>query len=142
MASASYKQWSAKTRQSRYAEYKRARAAGSVNPPGPCEICEQSVGTTHHAEEYGPTFEAYLSALHSLCARCHAMLHLRFRFPGRWEDYKELCRRFGAQSVARSMGSVFCAAEGWSCDFEMVGYPQGDSWWETIGTERYIGELL
>lgn len=28
----------------------------------------------------------------TLCARCHGMVHLRFKMPNRWERYKHICR--------------------------------------------------
>jgi dipeptidyl aminopeptidase/acylaminoacyl peptidase len=68
---------------------------------GPCEICGQTKGTIHHAEDYGPTREAYFAALHSLCRRCHLMLRRRFKFPGPWAEYKERCRR---EAKRRNLG--------------------------------------
>jgi hypothetical protein len=134
-----YKQWSGPTRERRLAEYKAARARREVPAPGPCEVCGQTYNTMHHAEDYGPTLEEYLASLHSLCGRCHAMLHLRFRFPGRWSEYKERCRRLGPQPPVKSMSQVYYSVK---ADVPMVHYPEGEAWWERLGTERYHGPLF
>ncbi len=134
-----YKQWSRATREARYEQYKRQRAAGRIKPAGPCEMCMQTRGTMHHAEDYGPTLEAYFVALHSLCGRCHAMLHLRFRFPGRWAQYKFLCRG-GPQPPVSNMGAVYSA---FSRDIEIIQYPlSSEAWWEKLTVTRYQGPLL
>ena len=125
-----YKQWSAQTRAARFREYKRAIAAGDILPPGPCEMCGQTKGTMHHAEDYGPTVVEYFAALHSLCVRCHAMLHLRFRFPGRWAEYKQLCRE-GPQPWALHISAVFGEANGWD-DVPPLTFHEGTSWWENL----------
>ncbi len=50
----SYKQWAGTVRAARFLEYKAGRRAGTIAAPGPCEICAQTKGTMHHAEDYGP----------------------------------------------------------------------------------------
>ncbi len=137
---ASYKQWSGPTREARFREYKNARAAGRIPAPGPCEICGQTRGTMHHAEDYGPTLEDYVSALHSLCGRCHAMLHVRFRFPGQWAAYKQKCRTEGGpQPPVKSMSEIYY---GVTRDIPPVRYPEGSTWWELLSTARHTGPLL
>jgi hypothetical protein len=131
-----YKQWSGKIRDARFLEYKAARADGRIPAPGPCEICGQTKRTMHHAEEYGPEFADYLAALHSLCGRCHAWLHLRFRFPGLWSAYKLRCRTEGAQPLIRHMGEIFYAA-GKGGDVPVVEYQHGGEWWELLTSDRY-----
>jgi hypothetical protein len=133
--STAYKQWPGKTREARFLEYKAARAAGKIPAPGGCEMCGQTHGTMHHAEDYGPTLEDYFAALHSLCGRCHAWLHLRFRFPGLWARYKETCRRTGPQPPVPSMSAVYYAPG--RKDVPVVEYPHGGQWWELLSTERY-----
>ena len=135
----SYKQWSGPTREARFREYKAARAAGDIPRPGPCEICGQTEGTMHHAEDYGPILEAYFAALHSVCGRCHAMLHCRFRFPGQWAAYKQKCRTEGAQPKVKNMGDVYY---GLTRDVPLKTYPEGSSWWELLSPTRYTGPLL
>lgn len=135
----SYKQWSAQTREARFQKYKAARAAGDIPPPGPCEICGQTKNTMHHAEDYGPTLEAYVAALHSLCGRCHAMLHVRFRFPGRWAAYKQQCRTEGPQPPVKNMSEVYY---GVTRDIPLVNYSERGRWWELLSTARYTGPLL
>jgi hypothetical protein len=136
-----YKQWSGPTREKRFAEYKRARRRGDIPPPGPCEMCGQTVGTMHHAEDYGPTWEAYVAAMHSLCGRCHAALHLRFRFPGRWAAYKHYIRTQPLLPPVKNMGEVFYRA-GRQPDMPIVEHPHNGEWWEMLTMDRYTGELL
>ncbi len=93
----------------------------------------------HHAEDYGPTREAYFAALHSVCGRCHAMLHLRFRFPGRWSEYKQLVRTHGPQPPVRDMGQIYYSVRG---DVPVIAYPEGSAWWELLSTTRHTGPLL
>ena len=136
MSSNAYKQWTGKVRELRFAEYKAARRAGTLPPPGPCEICGQTHGTMHHAEDYGPELADYFAALHSLCARCHAMLHLRFRFPGLWAAYKHRCRLEGPQTPVCHMGEVYHAV-GRGKDIPVVEHEHAGEWFETLSTERY-----
>jgi hypothetical protein len=131
-----YKQWSGKTRVRMLAKYKASKDKPSV---GPCEICQQTKNTMHHAEDYGPTLEVYLDSLHSLCGHCHAMLHLRFRFPSRWNDYKEKVRQEGVQDFVPNMGKIFMQSNHW-VDVPFVTHKQGNEWWEKLNTRRHLGE--
>lgn len=136
MSSTAYKQWTAAIRTARFAEYKAARAAGRLSKPGACEICGQTKGTMHHAEDYGPTVDDYFAALHSLCGRCHAWLHMRFRYPGLWARYKQICRKQGPQPPVKHMGEVFHSTSRGK-DIPVVNYPHQGRWWEVLSTERY-----
>ena len=108
-----YKQWPGMLREARYVQYKQARAAGILGAPGPCEICGETRNTVHHAEDYGPTLQDYFAALHSLCSHCHKLLHLRFRFPERWEFHVRSCRLGPLLETARA-----------------------EHWWEVLSTSR------
>ena len=87
----SYNGWSGREREDRNTEYNLALRQGTLperfRKAGPCEICGQTVNTRFHNEQYGPTFRDFLESSHALCPRCHGMLHLRFRHPGRWTAY-------------------------------------------------------
>jgi len=136
----SYKQWTGPVREVRFLEYKAARRAGTIAAPGPCEICGQTKGTMHHAEDYGPTQADYFASLHSLCGRCHAWLHLRFRFPGLWSRYKLKCQLEGPQPPVRHMGEVYYARDRRG-DVPAVEYEHAGEWWETLSCERHSENL-
>jgi len=138
----SYKQWSAATREARFREYKKARRTGEISAPGPCEMCGQTTGVMHHAEDYGPTREAYFAALHSLCGRCHAWVHLRLRFPGYWAAYKHRCRTGPLLPAVKNMSEVFYNPRRQK-DIPVVEFPVPEpTWWDLLSTERYSGPLL
>ena len=132
-----YKQWSGKTRIKMSTKYR-----GAVDKPkvSDCEMCGQHLTTMRHAEDYGPTKEDYFASMHSLCGRCHAMLHLRFRFPNRWNEYKEDIRRNGVQLFIPSMGSLFLRSSRWE-DMDYFEYKEGKTWWELLSTDIYKGEI-
>lgn len=141
----SYNGWSGPFRQRLFDTYKRELKAGRIPAPYatpcPCEMCGQTRGTMLHQEEYGPTLEEYLKASHWLCGRCHAMLHLRFRFPGRWAYYKAHVKAHGVQPYIPNMGAVYHASRGWK-DYPVVDYGvPGDSWWERLTCDRYAGPV-
>jgi hypothetical protein len=135
-----YKQWTHAVRESRFKEYKAARKCGLLPAPGPCEICGQTVGTMHHAEDYGPELADYFAALHSLCGRCHAWLHMRFRLPGLWAAYKRRVDREGPQPPV-NMGAIFRARH---IDIPVIEYEHSGRWWEVLSSKRYSenGELF
>lgn len=126
-----YNGWTGEVRDSRYREYLQARKDGRIGPPVKCEICGQTKGKIlHHAEQYGPTLEAYFKSLHALCVYCHGMLHLKKRFPGRWIRHKKMAKVKPFPVVAH-MGVVYQAANRWS-DIPKEEYVPGDQWWEAI----------
>ena len=65
----------------------------------------------------------------------------RFRFPSRWNDYKEKVRKEGVQEFVPSMGSIFMKCNHW-VDVPFVSYKQGDAWWEKLNTRRYLGDTV
>ena len=132
-----YKQWSGKTRKQMSAKYKGAEDKPLIMD---CEMCGQARNTMRHAEEYGPTKQDYFKSMHSLCGYCHAMLHLRFRFPNRWNDHKEDIRKYGVRPFVPNMGLVFLQSSHW-VDVPYVKYEEGHSWWESLNTKRYAGEV-
>ena len=68
------------------------------------------------------------------------MLHLRFRFPNRWNEYKEDIRRNGVQLFIPSMGSLFLRSSRWE-DMDYFEYKEGRTWWELLSTDIYKGEI-
>lgn len=145
MALSSYKQWSGAYRARMQAQFNAALRGGNVpepyRTPKPCEICGQTHNTMLHQEEYGPTLADYLKNSYWVCGRCHTMVHLRYRFPGRWAAYKEQCRRQGPQPTIPHMGVLFGEARSWY-DIPVVKYAEGDTWWEKLTTERYTGPII
>ncbi len=145
MALSSYKQYSGAYRQRMQTAFNAARAKGTIPEPyatpKPCEMCGQTHNTMLHQEEYGPTLADYLDSSHWLCGRCHTMLHLRFRFPGRWAAYKQACR-LGPQPAIPHMGVLFGEARGWRDIPVTAGTAEGNSWWEALTCDRFTGHIL
>lgn len=141
-----YKGWTGEQRAAMYGRFKDERKAGSL--PGKflgsvplCDLCRQPRGTMWHAEEYGPTFTEYLRNLHPVCATCHAMIHLRFRLPVRWQLYVRECQD-GPARFSPNMGAAFqsiapggdlppaaLAARGGAVP------PDPARWWTMLGVE-------
>lgn len=136
----SYNGWPGPVRASRLAELNAMRRWRADELPlqlrraYPCEICGQRRNTMLHAEQYGPTFDDYLAALHWLCGHCHAMLHLRFRFPNRWRQHL-LAASLGPVPFVSSMGEVFRLARGIT-DLPVVCYEPGPEWFHQLAVTR------
>lgn len=131
-----YNGWTGADRIRAMANYRKACGRDTFRP-GPCEMCGQTHGTMMHSEEYGPTLADLLSSSHSLCGRCHAMLHMRFRFPGRWAAYRKLVRR-GPQPPVMSIMEVYAKARAWR-DTDEVFDPPVLEWWDRLLVVRYRG---
>lgn len=140
MALASYNGWDGATRTQRLAELRQAKAKRTAptwvyRVPGCC-ICGQLHGTMWHAEAYGPTFEDYVASFKALCAHCHGMLHLRFRFPNRWRCHLLEAAR-GPVSFVPNIGVVFGRAQGWDDDLPPPpDYRAGPEWFHQLPTRR------
>lgn len=87
MISKPYNGWSATIRSVRgqlfYSNIRRKK----FPQPLMCELCGSTNGMSYHAEEYGSTWEDYVKSCHALCCYCHASVHVRFRFPNRWNRF-------------------------------------------------------
>jgi hypothetical protein len=139
MALQTYNGWSGPTRARRLAELRQAKVAGTA-PPWvyhvlPCEICAQTQGSMWHAEAYGPTFEDYLASFHALCGHCHAMLHMRFRFPNRWTRHLMTAAQ-GPVPFVGSIGVVFGRAQSWDRDLPPPAYQPGPEWFHRLPMSR------
>jgi hypothetical protein len=67
-------------------------AAGRLAPPKVCDVCGQDQGPhDYHSEDYSEPFGPHLYR-HSLCWRCHLVLHSRFRSRAQFDRYRELMR--------------------------------------------------
>jgi len=151
-ALARYGPWSGELRLARLREFKRALRDGTLPAETlellrqPCEMCGEAAGAHPHAEAYGPTFADHLAALHMLCCRCHAMLHLRFRFPGRWHthvEYAQLVRRgvIRRHPPVRTMFAVYQESSAWR---DLPAVPPAvafQAWWEELAIDRHRGPL-
>lgn len=136
-----YKTWDGATRQRMYARLKRDEKKGElpsrVKLKGPCELCSEELNTMPHAEEYGPTYEDYLDSLHVLCPRCHGMLHLRYRHPDKWEQYKQHIRKLKSGKVPkliplRNMNQLYQKSKSWVRQQFDTQEPPSQEWWELL----------
>jgi hypothetical protein len=76
-------------------------AAGRRTWPASCEACSQTGGLIDaHQEDYSKPYEK--NRIFGLCARCHMMVHLRFRFPRQWARYVELIADGGMLPLLRT----------------------------------------
>jgi len=140
-----YKQWSGELRAEMYAIYLRLKKEGKlpewVNHEGPCSMCGEPHNTMPHAEDYGPELEDYLRSLHVLCGRCHAMLHLRFRYAGHWVHYLNYIRMVHSGEVDRlapikNMNVIYTKSRYWKqIDEQHTPNPNG-TWYEQLSCER------
>jgi hypothetical protein len=94
-----------------------------------------------HAEEYGPTVEEYFKSLHVLCGRCHAMLHLRYRFPGHWAEHQEYVKDVKAGKKEKhlpikNMNTIFQASRYWKQISKTPIINNDGEWWEQLTCER------
>ena len=85
-----YNGWPSFIRHGRDSRYYQARTLGVLPPATQCLGCSECFkggATPYHAEEYGPTLEAYWASCVPLCHCCHAIHHARFATPNRWRRY-------------------------------------------------------
>lgn len=137
----SYKQWSGEVRAAMYAKYTALKKAGDLPlwlvDTGPCSMCGETHGTMPHAEDYGPSFEDYLRALHVLCGLCHSMLHLRYGYKGQWSLHCRYVLALRRGEVERKkpihhMGVIFGQAKGWPKLPDRVEVIQDGEWWQAL----------
>lgn len=95
----SYNGFSPAERYKALAWIKREWAEGRRARPTACEVCGQTAGIVDaHSEDYSFPFGAHIGK-HSLCYRCHMMVHCRFKNRPAWLAYREQMRegwRFAA----------------------------------------------
>ena len=82
-----YNGWSGRIRTVRGREFYSLLKEGKIPPLIRCGLCRGDGGLTYHAEEYGSTWEDYVLSTHPVCAYCHGLIHLRFKFPNRWRRH-------------------------------------------------------
>jgi hypothetical protein len=140
-----YKEWSPEVRKTMYAEFLRQKKSKTlpdwVEHEGPCGMCGEEFNTMPHAEEYGPTVEEYFKSLHVLCGRCHAMLHLRYRFPGHWAEHQEYVKDVKAgikekHLPIKNMNTIFQASRYWKQISKTPIINNDGEWWEQLTCER------
>jgi len=140
-----YKTWDGKTRQRMYAKFLYQKKKGTLpewrTVDGACDMCGDEHNTMPHAEEYGPTFEDYLKSIHILCGRCHAMLHLRYRFPKKWKEHLDYIKDLKNKKTERlpsipNMNVLYQQSKKW--DKEEYNYKEKNvgEWWEKLTTKR------
>lgn len=138
---ADYNGWTGKDRQKAFDLFRKAVSPQSVNAfQDHCDMCgmdrkEGPIG--HHCEEYGPTLKQYNESMVPLCHRCHAMLHIRFRFPGIWSRYLLRLDRGKRHPPVVKMWDFYCEARRWQ-DYPAV-IITGQNWFHKLPLEKYSG---
>ena len=88
MASNAYNGWAGVIRDIRGTDF--YKWVDKSKPTDTCTLCgdlKKHVSLSYHAEEYGSTWNEYISNCFRLCPRCHGMIHMRFKFPNIWARY-------------------------------------------------------
>lgn len=105
---------------------------------GPCVMCGHDRGIMLHAEEYGPSLNDYIASLRSVCAKCHGMIHLRFRFPGIWSVFKSRLKVGEKPEPVDHIGQVFGKCNAWK-DCAVVESEPNGTWWDELPLVKYAG---
>src|SRR5690242_7963970 len=98
---ASYNGYDSRERSAKYAVLKKGLADGSIETySGPCMLCgDPKAEVEPHSEDYSKPYRWTPPAMYWLCRYCHrTQLHGRFRYPDRWQAYKDHVRRGGYAS--------------------------------------------
>ena len=136
MALTEYNGWSGKIRDKRGSWFYKENPKEAL---GKCTVCGSYAGLTFHAEEYGSTIASYLDACHELCAYCHGMIHMRFRYPNRWARYKHRAAE-GYKFIDFAHLGAYFAAMKVVADIKPGEYgPSGIDWLDALPTESYKG---
>jgi hypothetical protein len=140
-----YKQWTGSHRLKMYRKLKAKEKKDDLpawfKMKGSCSMCGCNYNTMPHAEEYGPTFDDYLKNIYILCARCHGMLHLRFRFVGQWVEYLQYIRDVKKGITKRlppikHIKVIFDQSKKWKpIKIKYVPNDNGE-WWEKLSIVR------
>lgn len=95
----SYNGFTPEQRYKALAWIKREWAEGRRARPTMCEVCGQADGVVEaHSEDYSAPYGDHIGR-HSLCYRCHMMVHCRFKNAAAWHAYQQQMReglRFAA----------------------------------------------
>lgn len=142
MAGASYNGWSGIIRDVRGTLF--YKEVHKTKPTSCCKLCgdlQKFTSLSHHAEEYGSTWKEYLENCHLLCARCHGMIHVRFRFPNLWARYVHKVRQadFGGCKRFKTLIEFFAYAK--KCK-DIPPYPWIDTdlkWLDSMPRKAYVG---
>jgi hypothetical protein len=136
-----YNGWSGRDRERADRRLKAALKHGlypELQKPTACEICGYGSGIMLHAEEYGPTMNDYIASLRPVCAKCHGMIHVRFRFPGIWSVFKARIKTGEKPKPVAHIAAVFGACRGWT-DCPVVESAPNGTWWDGLPLVKYTG---
>lgn len=137
----SYKNWSGEIRLKMYSKLKYMKKTNQLPDwlklDGNCSMCLADHKTMPHAEEYGNTFDDYLKNIHVLCIRCHAMLHLRFKYTGQWVEYLDYIKKVRDNETERKpelshMGILFDQCKFWKKILTIYTPNINGHWWEKL----------
>lgn len=113
-----------------------AMEAGRVPyPEGPCALCGQTSGpVVYHSEDYGAPYVWVPPAMYAICRSGHSLVHLRFKFPKTWEEFREHLRQGGSCSAWSKRRRPPRAPGQHEILVPMIRRPglTGDEWWERL----------
>lgn len=138
-----YNGWSGRIRTVRGQKFYALLKEGRIPPLFNCSLCGGNGGLTYHAEEYGSTWEDYLQSTHSVCAYCHGLIHLRFKYPNRWRRHLAQIGRGEKSPISYESLSQFFAATRSMLDCESLEATRsGVQWADSLPTAPVALECL
>lgn len=111
MALALYNGWKGWVRSARNKPYYAALDDGRLVVGPVCLGCHGERSEARplgmHSEEYGGTVETYIAHCVPLCHTCHAIVHMRAKYPAVWRRYKQRIHDGVATPRYKAMFPVF-----------------------------------
>ena len=139
----SYNGWSGRIRTVRGQKFYTLLKEKKIPLLVQCSLCGGNGGLTYHAEEYGSTWDDYLLSTHSVCAYCHGLIHLRFKYPNRWRRHLGQIGRGEKLPIRHESLSQFFSATKFMLDCEpLEAAPSGVQWADSLPTTPVALECL
>jgi hypothetical protein len=130
-----YNGWSGLIRTVRGREFYSLLKENKIAPLINCGLCGGDGGLTYHAEEYGSTWDDYVSSTHPVCAYCHGLIHLRFEFPNRWRRHlAQIGQGVKLPSKFNSLHQFFSTAKSFVDCAPVELTPSGVLWADSLPT--------
>lgn len=146
MALADYNGWLGWVREARNPCYYSALRSGAIPKWDTCLGCgctSETMPVAPHSEEYGSTEGQYIKSCLPLCCRCHAVVHLRYKYPQVFVRYK---RNVGAKNelpvfntLNAAFQNIFRANQAYQGDPRLLQDFKSGTWLDSLDIVPYSG---
>ena len=142
-----YNGYSATQRMDKYREYRRLKQLRKHVPEvGPCQLCgDPHAKVGPHTEDYSLPYKWLPPAEFMVCRSCHGWIHMRYRRPDDWMDFKSHVARGGygtefstSRVQTERLRSAECRARKLKFTWPTISgrkAHRNDEWWNDLSLE-------